>query len=111
AHLPLWKPEQLALRIIELGERQGWMGNALKAMNEMELLSFAGADAEIIRPDRVVFGDSNTLVVDYKTGSQLPKHHKQVQQYIRALQQLNYPNVSGKLVYIDSQTVIEVGDL
>ncbi len=94
--------------IIERGEKEGWMGEALSARNEMELLSLSDGKADIIRPDRVVFGKDSTWVIDYKTGSQLPKHKEQVQRYIRALKDINYPNVRGTLIYLETGASVEI---
>ena len=53
------------------------------------------------RPDRVVFADGETWVVDFKTGHDMPKeYNRQVRQYCRAVSAMGHPNVSGWLVFL-----------
>ena len=56
-------------------------------------------DEGICRPDRVVFMPDETWVVDFKTGHDNPLYAAQMHRYCRALQQMNYPNVSGYLLF------------
>ena len=52
------------------------------------------------RPDRVVFADGETWVVDFKTGTPMPQHTVQVRSYCGAVSRMGYPNVAGYLIYI-----------
>ena len=59
-------------------------------------------DAEgLCRPDRVVLTGNETWVVDFKTGREMDdKHDRQVQRYCRAMEEMDYPQVSGWLIYL-----------
>lgn len=61
-------------------------------------------NGERCRPDRVVFADNETWVVDFKTGAYSEKQHKsyekQVSGYVNAISAMGYPNVKGSILYI-----------
>ncbi len=95
-------------KIIRKAESDGWMGSSVLAKNEMELVYFHEKQGEILRPDRVVFSPDSTRVIDYKTGSQDPKHKEQVKNYLAAISSLGYPAPKGLLVYIESGIEVEV---
>lgn len=63
-----------------------------------------GVSGEVRRPDRVIFMDGETWVVDFKTGAYDKKLHqkyeKQVQGYVDAIAAMGYPNVRGKILYL-----------
>lgn len=88
-------------KLVERGESEGWLGSSLKAANEMSLLYTASGLSEVIRPDRVIFKENETLVIDYKSGSEEESHEVQLAKYISALRDMGYPEVSGRLVYLD----------
>ncbi len=61
----------------------------------------------VLRPDRVVMTPTETWVVDFKTGVDLGKHHdRQVRRYCAAIGEMDYPNVSGWLVYMNDDIVV-----
>ena len=56
----------------------------------------------IIRPDRIVFADNETWVIDFKTGAEMiDEHTRQVSRYCTAVREMGYPNVSGWVVYTE----------
>lgn len=61
-------------------------------------------DGNVRRPDRIVFADGATWVVDFKTGAYNEKSHKQylkqVGDYVKAIAAMGYPNVQGKILYL-----------
>jgi len=79
-----------------------------KSNNEIEVLDKNG---EVFRLDRVVEIEKNHLVVlDYKTGEEEDFHRGQVTNYKNLLKSLNYKNVSGYLIYLDSNKLIPVNE-
>lgn len=73
---------------------------------EAELVT---AQGEILRPDRIVFTDTETLLVDYKTGKENnTAYFRQLYKYETALLSMGYPKVRKLLVYVDEMKVIEV---
>jgi len=78
----------------------------LKVCNEAPL-QFNG---EELRPDRIVFMDNETWVVDFKTGTPHENHKAQVRKYCAAIEAMGYPTVSGHLLYL-KETGCEVMDV
>ena len=50
------------------------------------------------------------MVLDYKTGKEEGYHREQVINYKNLLKSLHYKNVSGYLIYLDSNKLISVND-
>ena len=72
-----------------------------RVANEVSLL----ADGNLGRPDRVVFAEGETFVVDFKTGTPVPQNVVQVRGYCKAIAAMGYPAVSGWLVYLHPEGV------
>ena len=72
-------------------------------------LSFVDG-GELGRPDRVVFADGETWIVDFKTGKPTAANEEQVRAYCRAVAAMGYPAVSGYLLYLrpDGLDLVEV---
>jgi major membrane immunogen (membrane-anchored lipoprotein) len=60
------------------------------------------------RMDRVMFGKSRTVIVDYKTGEKSAGDREQVEQYVAVLGAMGYTQVSAYLVYLQNNEVVEV---
>ena len=66
-------------------------------------------EGQVLRPDKVVFMDTETVVIDYKTGAEKASDHaKQLQRYADALSRMGHTRVRKLLVYIDEARVVEV---
>ena len=55
----------------------------------------------LLRPDKVFFTETETVVVDFKTGSYRKKHEEQVRRYADVLTELGFLDVRGVLFYLD----------
>ncbi len=78
----------------------------LQVRTEADLLLPSG---KVCRPDRVMMGAKETMVVDYKFGLGVdPDHIKQVETYVTILKGMGYPDVKGFLWYINQDEVLEV---
>ncbi|MFP4096037.1 MAG: UvrD-helicase domain-containing protein [Cyclobacteriaceae bacterium] len=62
------------------------------------------SEGNIFRPDRILLKDKQAIVIDYKTGKKSDRHRKQVQNYMRLLQELGYDEVQGYLLYLENET-------
>jgi ATP-dependent exoDNAse (exonuclease V) beta subunit len=58
-------------------------------------------DGKTFRPDRIVFKDSETIVIDFKTGKPEESHQDQVSYYMKLLREMGYSNLRGVLLYIN----------
>ncbi len=77
----------------------------LKIVNEAELISENG---KILRPDRIVFNENTLTIIDYKTGKFNEAHKKQVKEYAKTLESMNYTIDKKLLINISSELVEEV---
>ena len=100
---------QLVERAFKQTEARRWFDRHWRIHNECTIVCRA-ADGGVMtrRPDRVVTDDTETIVIDYKTGRQDEEHVKQVQLYMQQLQAMNYPNVSGYVWYIRRGDIVRV---
>lgn len=66
-------------------------------------------DGNLYRPDKIIFSEEKTVILEFKTGSPKILHREQLSNYISLLQQMGYINVSGFLVYSEEKPeVVEV---
>ncbi len=66
-------------------------------------------EGDVFRPDRVIFSDKETVILEFKTGLPEPeKHRKQLDNYGNLLEQMGYSNIRKLLVYIDEKGNVEV---
>lgn len=53
-----------------------------------------------IKPDRVAINGNQAYIIDYKTGEEQPKYHKQIEEYAKALEEMGFEVVKKVLLYI-----------
>ncbi|HQQ93186.1 MAG TPA: UvrD-helicase domain-containing protein [Bacteroidia bacterium] len=101
--------EDLAASLITLLSHEAirpYFMEGLHIKTEAEIL---GPGAEILRPDRIVLKERETIVLDYKSGRvDLKTHSAQVQKYAEALQSMGYPAVRKLLVYTSELKIVEL---
>lgn len=61
---------------------------------------FLSGDGQLLRPDRIVFLATQTVVIDFKFGNKRSSHRKQIAHYTELLATLGYPAPLGILWYI-----------
>lgn len=76
----------------------------LRILNEQELIS---NDKEIQIPDRIVFYEGDVVIIDYKTGKPLKKHHDQLNKYERVMKELGHNTREKLLIYIESNISVQ----
>lgn len=80
-----------------------WFDGSYKILNERTIIT---ADAENYRPDRIMIGKDEIIVVDYKFGEKEDSYFSQVSTYMSLLKSMGYKNVSGYIYYqIDLEIV------
>lgn len=78
----------------------------IDSWNERSILLPTG---EEIIPDRVIFKANETIVIDYKTGSNRKKsYEQQVLRYKTALSEMNFPEVKAYLYYTEDLELVTV---
>jgi len=74
---------------------------------ESEILAPGGKS---FRPDRIVFHNTHTDLIDYKAGKPLESHKNQIRQYASLLNEMGYPDIRSWLVYLEAPVeVVSVG--
>ena len=91
--------------LLALAEMQDFFSDKWDVRNEREIMLPGG---ESLRPDRVLLGKKQTIVIDFKTGKELPAHSKQIKKYASVLTDMGYPAVKSYLVYISGKNVVNV---
>ena len=59
------------------------------------------------RPDRVIWNEKESIVIDYKTGIRKNEHITQVKRYVELLSQINKGDVTGFVWYLNDNEVVE----
>jgi len=79
-------------------------------VEEVQLKPEAGIltpKGEVFRPDRVIFSEKETLIMEFKTGLPKPEHEKQLHNYGEILHQMGYPGIRKLLVYLDEVVTVK----
>ncbi|MCS5489796.1 UvrD-helicase domain-containing protein [Algoriphagus limi] len=92
-------------KLFEIPQFQSWFGGNYLTLAEQGILLPGGNQK---RPDRVLIGEKEVVVVDFKTGEKYPSHHKQVKEYMGLVHQLSQKPVKGFLCYLEPTEIIEV---
>lgn len=92
-------------KLIHHPQLQPYFAPHIACKLEAELITQQG---EILRPDRIVFLENETVLMDYKTGKENnQKYFKQLFKYEQALNSIGHNFVKKILVYVDEMNVVE----
>lgn len=89
--------------LIEQPEVAGWFSADNKVMNEAGILLSEGITR---RPDRVIFRDGKTVIVDFKFGSENDHYIRQINRYRDLLIQMGYNNITACIWYVDQNKIV-----
>ena len=78
-----------------------WFSDKWKVLNETSIL-YLDKDGKVCqdRPDRVLVGENEIVVIDFKFGKPHAEYHDQVRQYMSQLKGMGYSCVKGYLWYV-----------
>ena len=82
-----------------------WFMPGNEVMTEAGILLPSG---NIRRPDRVIFKDGKTIIIDFKFGEENPHYAEQVDQYRRLLVDMGYNNIKAFIWYVDKNIIVSV---
>lgn len=83
-----------------------WYSGKYRVLNETDILL---PSSTFSRPDRIMIGDDEVIVVDYKFGeTEESKYRQQVEFYVRSIRQMGYANVKGYLFYVNKGKRYEI---
>jgi len=75
-------------------------------LNERDVID---RDGNSYRPDKVLVGAEETIIIDYKfTAKEREEHKEQVQRYKKLFSEMGYPRVSGWLFYGFKEKLVAV---
>jgi len=74
-----------------------------KIYNEKEICH----NQQILRPDRLCIKDHHAVVIDYKTGSQQVEHQQQIDNYAKAIEDMNYKVIGKFLIYVNGMIAVK----
>jgi ATP-dependent exoDNAse (exonuclease V) beta subunit len=87
-------------------EVKSWFDGSYRVVNERNILTGPNG---IKRPDRMMFGKDEVVVVDYKSGDvESDKYKYQLLSYMRELRNCGYQNVSGYIWYTKSNKRVAI---
>ncbi len=81
----------------------GWFSSENQVMREAGILLTSG---NIRRPDRVIFKDGKTTVIDFKFGEENDHYVEQVELYRSLLLDMGYKNVDAYIWYVDKNKIV-----
>jgi ATP-dependent helicase/nuclease subunit A len=81
----------------------GWFLSGNVVMNEAGILLPSGNTR---RPDRVIFKDGKTIIIDFKFGEENPHYTEQVNQYRHLLIDMGYKNTEAFIWYVDKNLIV-----
>ncbi|MBE9469367.1 MAG: UvrD-helicase domain-containing protein [Bacteroidetes bacterium] len=85
---------------------KSWFSPEWQVKNETDILL---NDGKVKRPDRVLIGDNEAIVIDYKfVNEEKPEYVSQVSNYVSYLLKMGYENVKGYIWYVNQNNVVEV---
>ncbi|HEX2975515.1 MAG TPA: 3'-5' exonuclease, partial [Bacteroidales bacterium] len=82
-----------------------WFSEENKVLKETGILLTSG---NIRRPDRVIFRNGRTTVIDFKFGKENERYAEQVNLYRNLLFEMGYENIDAFLWYVDQNKVVAV---
>ncbi|HOO95362.1 MAG TPA: UvrD-helicase domain-containing protein [Proteiniphilum sp.] len=92
--------------MLSLPEVADWFDGRYTVLNETQLLH---PQWGFRRPDRVMIGNGEVIVADYKFGElEDLKHIRQVQHYLQTIRQMGFGNVKGYLFYMKTGHLLPV---
>jgi ATP-dependent helicase/nuclease subunit A len=80
-----------------------WFSADNKVLKETGILLPSGT---VRRPDRVIFRDGKTIIVDFKFGEQNPHYLKQINQYRSLLSDMGYKEIEAYIWYVDNNLIV-----
>jgi ATP-dependent helicase/nuclease subunit A len=89
--------------LISSPQVESWFMSGNNVMTEAGILLQSGITR---RPDRVIFKDGKTIIIDFKFGEENPNYTEQVDQYRRLLTEMGYNNIEAFIWYVDKNKIV-----
>jgi len=95
--------EKKVNEMIGMPQVADWFAPENIVMNEAGILL---PDGNTRRPDRVIFRNGKTTIIDFKFGEENPRYAEQVDQYRRLLIEMGYDNIEAYIWYVDKNKIV-----
>jgi ATP-dependent helicase/nuclease subunit A len=89
--------------LISLPDVAGWFSVENSIMNEAGILLPTGLTR---RPDRVIFKNGITTIIDFKFGEENTHYIEQVNEYRNLLANMGYNNIEAFIWYVDKNKIV-----
>ncbi len=90
--------------IFQAVKKHEWFTGKFAVRNESDIFS----DKNLFRPDRLMFNDEETIILDYKTGAEDKSYDRQISDYKNILKEAGFKNVKALLLYTAECKIVEV---
>ena len=90
-------------RLLDHPDLQEFFDKKWEVKNEKEILTKEGSS---YIPDRLLFSENTTIILDYKTGSPHFSHHDQINNYAFILYEMGYENIEKYLIYTNEEQLV-----
>lgn len=80
--------------------------SAQKVLSEQSIIAGKGI---VLRPDKIILKEHETILLDYKTGIPSAKDERQIRQYQQVLAEMHFANVSAYLFYSSIRELRQIG--
>ncbi len=91
--------------LFSMPEFRQWYEGDYRVLAEQGILLPGGRQK---RPDRILIGEKEALVIDFKTGDKKSTHHSQIKEYMRLVGGLTELPVKGYLCYVGPTEIVEI---
>jgi hypothetical protein len=95
--------EQRINSLISTPQVAEWFIAGNEVMKEAGILLPTG---NLRRPDRVIFKDGKTTIIDFKFGEENTHYLEQVEQYRHLLLDMGYSSIEGFIWYVDKNKIV-----
>jgi ATP-dependent helicase/nuclease subunit A len=95
--------EQRINSLISTPQVADWFTTGNQVLNEAGILLPSGA---IRRPDRVIFKNGKTTIIDFKFGEENPHYIEQVKRYRHLLIDMGYDSIEAFIWYVDKNKIV-----
>jgi len=97
--------EKKVLDAVRLSGVSDWFSPGNTVMTEAGILLPAGVTR---RPDRIIFRNGKTIIIDFKFGEEKAHYAAQIDNYRALLKDMGYTNIDGFIWYVDKNKIITV---
>ncbi|MGB8490454.1 MAG: UvrD-helicase domain-containing protein, partial [Bacteroidales bacterium] len=118
--VPAVRKKILEGKVTEADEA-GFTAHLMSLLSKPDVSSWFAKDAEVLteasillpggytrRPDRIIFRDGKTIIIDFKFGEENPHHLSQLRQYRNLINSMGYLCREAYLWYVDADKIVAI---